>query len=202
MQLLEWNAEQVAKLTELWADNLTASQVAELIGTTRNAVIGKVHRLKLPARKPRCVDPAVLEKRVKRIRVRHLENQRRRRGSIKKERPMLTEPVADPPKFCGSLDLLFSELRHLTNAAQNQCRWIEGDSLPRIACGNETEPGRAYCGYHHGIVYTKRVVVSDDEIARRAAHGRALGLANVRKGNVRGYHVPQSVRGPSEVSHG
>src|ERR1041385_458667 len=46
-----WTDERVAQLTKLWADGLSASQIAaELGGITRNAVIGKVHRLGLSGR--------------------------------------------------------------------------------------------------------------------------------------------------------
>ena len=46
-----WTDERVAKLTEMWAEGKSASQIAkELGGITRNAVIGKVHRLKLATR--------------------------------------------------------------------------------------------------------------------------------------------------------
>src|SRR5712675_2712287 len=46
-----WTEERVALLTKLWADGLSASQIAaELGGITRNAVIGKVHRLGLSGR--------------------------------------------------------------------------------------------------------------------------------------------------------
>lgn len=47
-----WNAERVELLKKLWADGLTASAIAaQLAGITRNAVIGKVHRLGLSGRK-------------------------------------------------------------------------------------------------------------------------------------------------------
>ena len=45
-----WTDERVELLKKLWADGLSASQIAaELGGITRNAVIGKVHRLGLTA---------------------------------------------------------------------------------------------------------------------------------------------------------
>ena len=48
---MAWTDERVAKLTKLWADGLSASQIAAELGeVTRNAVIGKVHRLGLSGR--------------------------------------------------------------------------------------------------------------------------------------------------------
>ena len=50
---MSWNNEKVEKLKELWGKGHTASQIAEMLGdTTRNAVIGKAHRLNLEARAP------------------------------------------------------------------------------------------------------------------------------------------------------
>ena len=43
---MSWTDEKVAKLKELWGKGNTASQIAEIIGgISRNAVIGKAHRL-------------------------------------------------------------------------------------------------------------------------------------------------------------
>ena len=48
---MSWTTERERKLKELWKKGHTASQIAEMIGnTTRNAVIGKAHRLNLQAR--------------------------------------------------------------------------------------------------------------------------------------------------------
>ena len=48
---MSWNDEKVAKLKELWGKGSTASQIAEIIGgLSRNAVIGKAHRLNLSAK--------------------------------------------------------------------------------------------------------------------------------------------------------
>ena len=47
---MSWTDEKVQKLKELWKKGHTASQIAEMLGdTTRNAVIGKAHRLNLEA---------------------------------------------------------------------------------------------------------------------------------------------------------
>ena len=48
---MSWTQQRENKLRELWEKGYTASQIAEMIGeTTRNAVIGKAHRLNLQAR--------------------------------------------------------------------------------------------------------------------------------------------------------
>ena len=48
---MSWNPEKITKLKELWGSGKTASQIAEIIGDmSRNAVIGKAHRLNLSAK--------------------------------------------------------------------------------------------------------------------------------------------------------
>ena len=48
---MSWTDEKVAKLKELWGKGSTANQIAEIIGgVSRNAVIGKAHRLNLSAK--------------------------------------------------------------------------------------------------------------------------------------------------------
>ena len=48
---MSWNEEKVAKLKELWGKGNTASQIAEIIGgLSRNAIIGKAHRLNLSSK--------------------------------------------------------------------------------------------------------------------------------------------------------
>ena len=48
---MSWTPEREKKLKELWGKGHTASQIASMLGdTTRNAVIGKAHRLNLQGR--------------------------------------------------------------------------------------------------------------------------------------------------------
>jgi GcrA cell cycle regulator len=48
---MSWNDEKIATLKELWGKGNTASQIAQIIGgLSRNAVIGKAHRLNLSAK--------------------------------------------------------------------------------------------------------------------------------------------------------
>ena len=48
---MDWSSDTIDALRQLWADGQSASQIAKALGgISRNAVIGKAHRLKLPSR--------------------------------------------------------------------------------------------------------------------------------------------------------
>lgn len=54
-----WNDIMTARLRELWADSsITADDIAEQLGVTKNAVVGKAHRIGLPQRRPSVADDA------------------------------------------------------------------------------------------------------------------------------------------------
>lgn len=126
---MSWTDERVALLKKLWVEGKTAAEIAkELGGVTRNAVIGKAHRLKLSNRvspiqqnkKPAAPKP-VLEKKIKRP----LEQDNNR------------EKVS------------------LVDLGANACRWPIGD--PREEnfgfCGDRKMSGLPYCGEHAKVAY-------------------------------------------------
>ena len=47
---MSWTQERIEELTRLWEAGQSASQIGRVLGMSKNAVIGKAHRLKLPAR--------------------------------------------------------------------------------------------------------------------------------------------------------
>lgn len=49
---VDWTPERTAALIALWNENLSTSEIGRRLGITKNAVIGKVHRLGLPQRRP------------------------------------------------------------------------------------------------------------------------------------------------------
>ncbi len=49
-QASDWTPERISALIALWEEGLTTSEIGNRLGVTKNAVVGKVHRLGLPKR--------------------------------------------------------------------------------------------------------------------------------------------------------
>ena len=151
---MSWTEEKVAKLKELWGKGNTASQIAEIIGgISRNAVIGKAHRLNLSAKiKTRSVAP-------NNIRQSSLDgkNIKGRKGRKSKFRSLIIEKDFEPenPKQLEDLD-------------ENSCKWPIGhpneDSF--YFCGRSSLKDFSYCKLHLLYAYQpkgKKEDVSEKE---------------------------------------
>ena len=47
---MSWNDEKIGQLKRLWKDGLTTSEIGKKLGISKNAVVGKAHRLSLEGR--------------------------------------------------------------------------------------------------------------------------------------------------------
>lgn len=145
-----WSDERTERLKDMWAAGRSASQIASnLGGITRNAVIGKVHRLGLSGRvtisrmkslQPRCT-PAEYQRAKHRAQTRAATSQ----TAAKKRKAMLdnlfrSEPL--PPAH--EIDVPRIALMDLE---PNHCRWPAGDPVQGF-CGCNTVPGLSYCLDH------------------------------------------------------
>lgn len=136
----DWSPDRVERLKDLWADGMSCSRIAKLLGPgfTRSAIIGKVHRLGLHGRLK--TPPRSRENRPHVF----LTGQPQHRVLRKaKPLPQLNtgepEPLTNPD---GSRITLYE-------ACERQCRWISDDATYDAAiCGHETVPGRSYCLHH------------------------------------------------------
>jgi GcrA cell cycle regulator len=149
-----WTDDRVETLKRFWDLGLSCSQIATEMsgGITRNAVIGKVHRLNLSGRVER-VTPEVLERRRERERERNRKSMARRRMVV--DRPPRNEPKHVLP-YAGSLDIPFVELRPFMCEQINECRFIEADEPgpDYRACGNPTTAaGAPWCAHHRRIAH-------------------------------------------------
>ena len=126
-----WTEERVETLTRLLAERRTAAEIAACFGDiTRNAVIGKAHRMGLSSPRPR-----------KTVRLR--------------PKPKLpTKPPTKLPTRSRPVTLSPKPRRlTLLELGPNQCRYpLDND----LFCGADTRKGFSYCDYHYKICHMKR----------------------------------------------
>lgn len=171
---MSWTEERVETLKKLWMEGLSASQIAGELGqgVTRNAVIGKVHRLKLSGRaKPASSSP----------RARPASRPARRVGSggggssssasMPKRRSMGAAPIVGATALKPSEDLstemevapaqmeeIFipeAERIGLLGLNEDTCKWPIGDPMNSDFhfCGQGSLEGKPYCEFHSKRAY-------------------------------------------------
>ena len=155
---MSWTDEKVTKLKELWGKGQTASQIAEIIGgVTRNAVIGKAHRLNLSIKiKPR--NSVQINKNSSKISDREIKL----RGKRGKFKSLLLNNDFEPAK-----NLSLEEL------TEDTCKFMEGhpDEKNSSFCGRKNVEKFSYCPLHLMVVFQPKgkkedVVDKDDEMPK------------------------------------
>ncbi len=154
---MSWTDERVDTLKKLWTEGHSASQIAKALGgVTRNAVIGKVHRLGLsgraapsqparplykPTRPPRPVSQPV-----------HHASHAPATPSIRRTEPVVARPVISQPivpyiEEPGTATVL--------TLGAKMCKWPIGDpsSDSFSFCGRRSDDGTPYCVEHARVAY-------------------------------------------------
>ena len=151
---MSWNEEKVTKLKELWGSGKTASQIAEIIGgISRNAVIGKAHRLNLSAKiKTRSVSQNKNFETTK-----NNINDGQRKGRKSKFKSLIIEKDFEP-----------ENPKHLEELDENSCKWPIGhpDERSFYFCGRSSLKDFSYCKLHLLYAYQpkgKKEEVTDKE---------------------------------------
>jgi GcrA cell cycle regulator len=151
---MSWTDERVELLKKLWSDGLSASQIAaELGGITRNAVIGKVHRLGLSGR-AKSASAAVARPRKARSPSHML---RLARSSIRGNTALAHAyevDVEEAPELIENI-IPIGQRRTILELNEQTCRWPIGDpgSSDFFFCGGNTVSGLPYCAYHSRMAY-------------------------------------------------
>ena len=150
---MSWNEEKVNKLKELWGKGSTASQIAEIIGgISRNAVIGKAHRLNLSSKiKTRAAtsnesyESSIEEK-----------NNKYKKGRKNKFRSLIIEKDFEPenPKQLEELD-------------ENSCKWPIGHPNEEsfYFCGRSSLKDFSYCKLH--LLYAYQPKGKKEEVTEK-----------------------------------
>lgn len=177
---MNWTDERVELLKKLWSEGLSASQIAaQLGGVSRNAVIGKVHRLKLSGRgktttaAPRSKKPAPAPVAAPRSATTSNVSSMsaasasaspaapratvmKSSGSAALQADILADAVAEPI-IRSNENVVVPISRHLTllQLTERTCKWPIGDPLHDDFhfCGHESGESSPYCSYHSKLAF-------------------------------------------------
>ncbi|MDR3497343.1 MAG: GcrA family cell cycle regulator [Ancalomicrobiaceae bacterium] len=160
---MSWTEERVEQLKKLWSDGFSASQIAaELGGVTRNAVIGKVHRLGLSGRAKTAI---AQPQRAKKAPVRQPGGPHARPhggldtvGNAALKMDFLPAPkpqLVVAPKVFTLSDAPLVENAGILELTEQTCKWPVGDPGDQSFhfCARRSEGGVPYCGYHARVAY-------------------------------------------------
>lgn len=161
-----WTDERVDRLKKLWSEGLSASQIAaQLGGVSRNAVIGKVHRLNLPGRvkaggatsarsqkrtsipvqsRPAAFAPRTVTRTVTRS-----------VGATMLKEDVEVEALEEMAVVSNNVVVPIFKRLPLIRLTERTCKWPLGDPLKEdfCFCGNDSPDNTPYCTYHQKLAY-------------------------------------------------
>ena len=166
----DWTSDAIALLTSLWAAGHSAGEIARRMGTSRNSIIGKVHRIKLVSRpSPIIRDGVVRKARNRPLGVRAklaLAN-----APVAAIRLVWSPPATLPPVIVPPVPapVVFVPRARAANVART-CEWIEGNrpaggwgDAPR--CQDARVPGGSWCVAHRRRVFQPRAMGASMQVA-------------------------------------
>jgi len=163
---MSWNDERVEQLRKLWLDGLSASQIAGELGNgiTRNAVIGKVHRLGLSGRVKATGSSAPRQRSASVRAPRSPSSAPRRRNGMNGGGGVIGNTaiaynqrayIAPAHKPIEEVLIPMCERVTIMELKEAMCRWPLGDpqSPDFRYCGGKSDAGATYCLAHARMAY-------------------------------------------------
>tara|TARA_B110000858_G_C17555484_1_gene360076 strand:- start:171 stop:665 length:495 start_codon:yes stop_codon:yes gene_type:complete len=133
---MSWDAEKITKLKELWGSGKTASQIAEIIGDmSRNAVIGKAHRLNLSAK----IRPRTTKSNQNYENNLDKKNIKTAQGGRGRFKSLIIEKNFEP-----------ENPKQLEDLSEDSCKWPIGHPDEKLFyfCGRSSLKDFSYCKLH------------------------------------------------------
>ncbi len=139
---MPWDENNVSKLRDLWDQGLPTAQIGKLLGFTKNAVVGKAHRIGLERR------PSPI-----------------RRTAVKPDRKKARSPVMPKLNFENKQESIVSQketnvfqpvVKNLLNTnVRRGCEWPKGhpDEIDFHFCGKDRFEDKPYCLEHCAVAY-------------------------------------------------
>ena len=143
-----WTVEQVEQLRKMWAQGLTANEIAKKLGVTKNSIVGKVHRLCLQAR-----PSPIKSKETEELKTENLSAAEINIDSEQTNKNA-NETVAESKEKNSDNQ---NENIKLINLDSHTCRWPIGDPRDEdfCFCGKKVRIGQTYCDEHSLLAYVK-----------------------------------------------
>lgn len=140
-----WTPERIEQLRSCIGSGMTCSQIAAAIGVSRNAVIGKIHRLGLSSGRPAGAS----------ARANCPPRARHSRGPTQRRLLRLAYAQAPLDQIMSSIVVISTHPCSLIDIDPHQCRWPIGDpaSTNFLFCGNDALAGFTYCVGHARMAY-------------------------------------------------
>ena len=140
---MPWDNDNVSRLRELWDQGLPTSQIGKLLGFTKNAVVGKAHRIGLERRPSPIRRTAVKPDRKK---ARSPVMPKLNFENVKEETTNITKPNTSFKPLVKNI---------LAPIIKRGCEWPEGhpDESDFKFCGKERFEDKPYCLNHCAVAY-------------------------------------------------
>lgn len=153
---MDWNEEAIARLRSMWAEGLTTAEIGRRLGVTKNAVVGKSHRLLLPPRPspirrlPAGQAPRPQLRRTVGPTLPPLQNTTRTLAPV----AVAAVPAAAAPAVRAPA---LRAVPAMTGGRITTCCWPLGDpGTPSFRfCDDAAQANKPYCRAHAALAYVK-----------------------------------------------
>lgn len=152
---MDWTEERITELTRLWNDGLSTAEIGKMLGISKNAVVGKAHRLRLSSR-PSPIRRMAIRPAAPRVpretRLSNMPSLPQTAAMTPAKSHMVASAPAQPPQQLRAR--IEAPAPQLSN---QRCMWPVGHPGENEFhfCGERALVGKPYCASHCSVAYVK-----------------------------------------------